>query len=60
MIATIEIDCDGKDELLAHLYHVIEKVKDSNKDFDFDDIEFEDNNCYGTHTVKILQSNAAP
>ena len=53
MNITIEIDCTDKTELLLHLRTILEEIE--KREFDEPDevIEFEDNNCYGTHSVFI-------
>lgn len=56
---TIVIQCETTDELLAHLSVIRRRIKKKRKKFpdnefpDDVDIEFEDNNCYGVHSVKI-------
>ena len=61
MRVLIEINCDRIDELAAHLTCMRDQVKKEakklklEKDDEFPiDTELEDNNCYGTHELKVV------
>lgn len=57
----IEIECDEPNEICQHLSKIksdlIKVIKQKNSGLDLDDrlikVNFDDNNCYGDHTVKI-------
>ena len=60
MITKIEIDCEDLDELILHLKIIKLQIKRKFREFSegsfmnsTDRIDFEDNNCYGTHKVSI-------
>lgn len=56
---TIEIECETKDEIISHLidirHTILKKIQlaKRRKEAEIPAIEFDDNNCYGSHTVKI-------
>ena len=52
---SIEINCETEEEILSHLSVIRREVKKIAKKGIPDglDVQFDDNNCYGTHEVKI-------
>lgn len=53
MKVEITIECFDKEEFFEHLTAIRNKVRNVLPRHDKDTLEFEDNNCYGTHDVKI-------
>lgn len=60
MIAFIHIECDTLDELLIHMQVSKEQINKKarelkiKKDGFFDCVTIEDSNCYGDHTISIV------
>lgn len=59
MKVTIEIECNGKVELMQHLSVIskqamVELTYNEKLSIPQDKLEFSDNNCYGTHEVLII------
>lgn len=56
---SISIECETTEEILAHLHNIMSRIKKERKRFpdrefpDGIDLQFDDNNCYGTHDVTI-------
>lgn len=61
----VEIECDTIRELIAHLAsaknqiiaHCKEHKIDPDKSEFLNDVQFEDDNCYGSHKLIIVESN---
>lgn len=52
---SITIECETEEEIIAHLTAIRKEAKKHLKNGvpDGIDLQWEDNNCYGTHQVKI-------
>lgn len=62
MRAIMEIECESVGELTTHLYEAIKQIKKQSRKQKLDpshdefpvDTVFEDDNCYGSHQLKIV------